>query len=65
MLFFLFPLCRFHPPEQFAAFELAEGLYYNNAFENAASALEIAAIAGKNSALLAASHRAKLLNKLF
>lgn len=44
--------CRFHPPEQFAPFQLGEGLYYNNAWENAASAMEIAAIEGKNSALL-------------
>jgi len=47
---------RFTPPEEFAPFELAPGLYYNNALEAAASAMEIAAIAGKNSALLAASH---------
>lgn len=45
-------LCRFHPPEQFAPFTLSQGLYYNNALENAASAMEIAAIEGKNSALL-------------
>jgi prenylcysteine oxidase / farnesylcysteine lyase len=33
-------------------FKLAEGLFYNNAWENAASAMEMSAIAGKNSALL-------------
>ncbi|GAB4820077.1 hypothetical protein N2152v2_007123 [Parachlorella kessleri] len=44
----------FDPPEDFSPFRLAEGLYYNNALENAASAMEIAAIAGRNTALLAA-----------
>lgn len=44
--------CRFHPPEGFAPFLLQPGLCYVNALENAASALEIAAVAGKNCALL-------------
>ena len=35
---------RFNPPEHFARFQLAEGLFYNNAWENAASAMEVAAI---------------------
>ncbi len=43
----------------FAPFVLADGLYYNNALENAASAMEIAAIEGKNSALLASRHLLK------
>ncbi len=29
--------CRFNPPEEFAPFELAEGLYYNNALETGSS----------------------------
>lgn len=43
---------RFAPPEKFAPFRLADGLFYSNAWENAASAMEMSAIAGKNSALL-------------
>ena len=54
-------MCRFHPPEEYAPFILADGLYYNNALENAASAMEIAAIEGKNSALLASKHLKKML----
>ena len=42
----------FHPPEQFAPFKLADGLFYNNAWENAASCMEISAISAMNSALL-------------
>lgn len=42
----------FHPPEQFAPFKLADGLFYNNAWENAASCMEISAISAINSALL-------------
>eukprot|EP00884_Botryococcus_braunii_P013711 jgi/Botrbrau1/22340/Bobra.0002s0018.1 len=41
----------FSPPEQFAPFQLAEGLYYNNAWENSASAMEMSAVAAKNVAL--------------
>lgn len=44
---------HFQPPERFAPFVLDAGLFYNNALENAASAMEIAAIAARNSALLA------------
>ena len=47
---------RFDPPEDFARWELAEGLYYPNAIENAASAMEMSALAGRNAALLAARH---------
>ncbi|KIY92512.1 hypothetical protein MNEG_15451 [Monoraphidium neglectum] len=46
----------FSPPEEFAPFELAPGLIYNNALENAASAMEVAAVAAKNSALLVAAY---------
>lgn len=49
----------FDPPENFPPFQLAEGLYYNSAAENAASAMEIAAIEGRNVALLAANYFAK------
>lgn len=45
-------MCRFDPPEQFAPFVLADGLFYSNAIETAASAMEMSAIAAKNSALL-------------
>jgi prenylcysteine oxidase / farnesylcysteine lyase len=44
---------KFDPPESFAPFVLSEGLYYSGAWENAASAMEMAAIAGRNSAILA------------
>lgn len=47
---------KFAPPEAFARFELAQGIYYNNAWENAASAMEMSAIAAKNSALLVHQH---------
>jgi hypothetical protein len=49
----------FNPPELFPPFQLAEGLYYTAAWENAASAMEMAAIGGKNVALLAANHLKK------
>lgn len=47
---------KFAPPEDFARFELAKGIFYNNALENAASAMEMSAIAAKNSALLVHRH---------
>ncbi|KAL3154565.1 hypothetical protein ABBQ32_014022 [Trebouxia sp. C0010 RCD-2024] len=50
---------HFHPPEQFAPFRLADGLFYSNALENAASCMEISAISAMNSALLVQ----KYLNK--
>lgn len=46
------PSCSFSPPEAFAPFKLAPGLCYANALENAASAMEIGAVAGINCALL-------------
>ena len=48
----------FSPPEDFAPFVLSadRSLVYLNALETAASAQEIAAIAGHNSALLIASY---------
>ncbi len=49
---------RFSPPERFAPFALAPGLAYTSALENAASAMEMAAIAGVNAALLTAQHLA-------
>lgn len=50
---------HFHPPEQYAPFRLADGLFYSNALENAASCMEISAISAMNSALLVQ----KYLNK--
>jgi hypothetical protein len=47
---------RFQPPEKFAPFLLSPGLCYNNALENAASAMEVAAVAAKNCALLVQQH---------
>ncbi|KAI8469589.1 MAG: Prenylcysteine lyase-domain-containing protein [Monoraphidium minutum] len=47
---------KFSPPEEFAPFQLAPGLVYQNALENAASAMEVSAVAAKNSALLVAGH---------
>ncbi|PSC75950.1 prenylcysteine oxidase 1 [Micractinium conductrix] len=46
----------FDPPEDFAPFTLCPGLYYAAALENAASAMEIAAIEGRMAALLTAQH---------
>lgn len=43
---------QFHPPEQYAPFKLADGLFYSNAWENAASCMEISAVSAMNSALL-------------
>lgn len=57
-------LCRFSPPEDFAPFVLANGLFYNNALENAASAMEIAAIAGKNCAILSMQYLSQGLKHL-
>ena len=47
---------HFSPPERFQPFKLAPGLYLNNAWENAASAMEMSAVAAKNCALLIAKH---------
>ncbi|KAG2497883.1 hypothetical protein HYH03_004149 [Edaphochlamys debaryana] len=47
---------RFAPPERLDPFVLAPGLVYGNALEPAASAMELAALAGANSALLVARH---------
>lgn len=46
----------FDPPENFSPAVLAEGLYYTNSLETAASALEVAAIWGRNGAALAARY---------
>lgn len=53
------PPCRAPPPrpaEDFAPFALGPGLYYASALENAASAMEVAAIEGRMAALLAVQH---------
>ncbi len=56
-------LCRewlayphFDPPESFPPFMLTEGVCLNNAWENAASAMEMSAVAAKNCALLLSAH---------
>lgn len=46
--------------EDFAPFALAEGLFYTAALENAASAMEIAAIEGRMTALLSSQHLAEV-----
>jgi hypothetical protein len=46
----------FDPPENYPPFQLSQGLYYPNAWENAASAMEMAALGGRNVALLAAEY---------
>lgn len=46
----------FDPPEDFAPFKLTEGLFYAAALENAASAMEVAAIEGRLTAQMAAQH---------
>lgn len=47
---------KFDPPEKFSPFVLAPGLFYNNALENAASAMEMSAVAAANNALLASNY---------
>lgn len=56
---------RFSPPEVFAPTILTRGLYYNNALENSASAMEMSAIMGRNSALLAVKHIQSLFPETF
>ena len=48
----------FAAAEQFAPFVLAPGLVYSSAWENAASAMEMSAVAAANSALLVSQHLA-------
>eukprot|EP00043_Microstomoeca_roanoka_P012228 m.117570 g.117570 ORF g.117570 m.117570 type:complete len:618 (-) comp15432_c0_seq3:28-1881(-) len=43
---------KFTPPESFSPFVLGEGVFYPNAIENSASAMEMSAIAAKNAVLL-------------
>eukprot|EP00053_Salpingoeca_punica_P006371 m.60403 g.60403 ORF g.60403 m.60403 type:complete len:516 (+) comp13660_c0_seq1:243-1790(+) len=44
------------PPAALGSFELADGLFYLNAIETAASALEMSAVAANNVALLVSNH---------
>ena len=44
---------QYHPPDQAPPFVLEEGVFYVNAIEKAASAMEMSAIGAKNAALLA------------
>ena len=46
----------FEPPERFAPFQLAPGLVYLNAWENAASAMEMSAVSAANGAALVLQH---------
>ena len=46
----------FDPPERFARFALAAGLVYLNAWENAASAMEMSAVSASNGATLVLQH---------
>lgn len=43
---------HYTPPESFLRFELDDGVFYVNAIERAASAMEMSAIGGRNAALL-------------
>lgn len=43
---------HYTPPERFAPFVLDEGVFYVNAIERAASAMEMSAIGGRNAAIL-------------
>ncbi|XP_066933651.1 prenylcysteine oxidase 1-like isoform X2 [Clytia hemisphaerica] len=47
---------HYSPPEKFLPFELDEGVFYVNAIERAASAMEMSAIGGRNAALLAVNY---------
>lgn len=49
----------FSPPEKFTPFVLDKGLFYVNAIETGASAVEMLAIAAKNAALLVAEASAQ------
>ncbi len=44
---------HYAPPENFTSFRLDDGVFYANAIERAASAMEMGAIGGRNAALLA------------
>ena len=43
---------HYHPPERFSPFKLDTGVFYVNAIERVASAMEMGAISGRNAALL-------------
>lgn len=53
---------HYTPPEKFLPFVLDEGVFYVNAIERAASAMEMSAIGGRNAALLV-SHYLKDITK--
>ena len=50
---------KYHPPEQCPPFILDDGMFYINAIEKAASAMEMSAIGAKNVALLAREYLLK------
>ena len=47
---------HYTPPEKFTPFKLDNGVFYVNAIERAASAMEMGAIGGRNAALLATQY---------
>lgn len=47
---------HYTPPEKFSPFRLDDGVFYVNAIERVASAMELGAIGGRNAALLAAKY---------
>ena len=51
---------EYKPPEEFPPFILDDGVFYINAIEKAASAMEMSAIGAKNAALLAREYLLKL-----
>jgi len=44
---------HYTPPEKFWSFVLDDGVFYVNAIEHSASAMEMSAVSAKNAALLA------------
>ena len=50
---------KYDPPEKFLPFTLDEGVFYVNAIERAASAMEMSAIGGRNTALLTSQYLRK------
>ena len=47
---------HYSPPERFSSFRLDDGVFYVNAIERVASAMEMSAIGGRNAALLTAHY---------
>ena len=47
---------KYHVPEEFVPFAIDDGLFYVNAIERSASAMEMSAIGGRNAALLTSQY---------